>query len=156
MTSKPGGRGLTQEEIDAFLRGAVISRLATVKPGGAPYVVPVWHYWDGQALWIIPRARSSFVENIQREPRVCVSTADDVDPLHTRVVIEGRVEVAEGPVKMHGRMLEIANDMARRYMGPDGPKYLGRTAGRPRYLLKITPDNITSWRGNEWHPRYIA
>jgi len=151
----PSGKGLSQHEMSAFLHGAVISRLATVKPDGAPYVVPVWHYWDGKALWIIPRAKSSFVENIRVERRVCVSTADDVDPMHTRVVIEGRAEVIEGPVKMQGRMLKIANDMARRYMGPDGPKYLGRTADMPRYLIKITPLKTTSWRGNEWHPRYM-
>ena len=152
----PSGRGLTKREIDEFLNGSVISRLATVKPDGAPYVVPVWHYWDGAAMWVIPRERSSFVENLRQEPRVCVSTADDVDPRHTRVVIEGSVEVVEGPVKMQGRMLEIANDMARRYMGPHGPKYLGRTADRPRYLLKITPEKITSWQGNEWHLRYFS
>jgi PPOX class probable F420-dependent enzyme len=149
-------RNLTTEEIDTFLRGGVISRLATVKPDGAPYVVPVWHHWDGRSFWIIPRAMSSFVEYIRSEPRVCVSTADDVDPLHTRVVTEGRAEIVEGPVPMQGRMLEIANDMARRYMGPDGPKYLARTAARPRYLVRVTPSAMKSWRGNEWHPRYIA
>jgi PPOX class probable F420-dependent enzyme len=155
MTDKPAGRGLSKDEMDAFLRGSVISRIATVKPDGAPYVVPVWHFWDGGFLWVIPRERSSFVENIKREPRVCVSAADDVDPLHTRVVIQGRAEVVEGPVRMQGRMLEIANDMAHRYMGPDGPRYLARTADRPRYLLKITPEKTASWRGNEWHPRYV-
>lgn len=152
----PRGQGLSQREIDVFLNGPVISRLATIKPDGSPYVVPVWHYWDGKNLWIIPREKSSFVENVRREPRVCVSTADDVDPAHTRVVIEGTCEIVEGPAPLQGRMLEMARDMALRYMGPDGPTYLGRTASRPRYLLKVTPGRMTSWSGNEWHPRYIA
>lgn len=151
----PSGRGLTRVEIDAFLGGAVIARLATVKPDGAPHVTPVWHHWDGQAPWVIPRAKSSFVANIRHVPRVCVSVADDVDPLHTRVVIDGRAEVVEGPAKMQGLMLEIASDMARRYMGPDGPKYVGRTADRARFLIRVTPERVSSWRGNEWHPRYL-
>ncbi len=151
----PAGRGLTSDEVREFLGGPVISRLATVKPDGAPYVVPVWHYWDGSSLWVIPRAKARFIENIRHEPRVCVSIADDIDPLHTRVVIEGRAYLVEGPAGLQGRTLEIAHAMARRYMGPDGPKYLGRTADRPRYLVEVVPDRITSWRGNEWHARYL-
>lgn len=148
-------RPLTVEEIDAFLRTPVIARLATVMPDGAPYVVPVWQHWDGSSLYVIPRARSKFVDHVKREPRVAVSCADDVDPAHTRVLIEGTAEIVEGPVEMAGRTLDIANEMARRYMGPDGPRYLARTARRPRYLIRVRPTRITSWRGGEWHRRYV-
>lgn len=152
----PRARPLTTDEVDAFLRTPVIARLATVKADGAPHVVPVWEHWDGTALYVIPRERSSFVEHLRREPRVAVSCADDIDPAHARVLIEGVAEIVEGPAEMTGRMLEIANEMAERYMGPDGPRYLGRTSHRPRYLIRIMPTRITSWRGGEWHRRYIA
>lgn len=151
----PEAKGLTSQEITDFLRSGVIARLATVKPDGSPYVVPVWQFWDGSAMYVIPRGRSEFVAHLRKEPRVAVSCADDVNPAHTRVLIEGRAEVVEGPVEMTGRMLDIANDMARRYMGPDGPRYLARTAKRPRYLVRITPTRVRSWAGSEWHPRYI-
>lgn len=155
MTSQ-AARSLTPEEIDAFLDTPIVARLATVQPDGSPYVVPVWQHWDGRALYVIPRAKSKFVDNVRNEPRVAVSCADDIDPAHTRVLMEGTAEIVEGPVVMAGRMLDIANEMARRYMGPDGPKYLARTAPRPRYLIRIVPTTITSWKGGEWHPRYVA
>ena len=147
-------RGLTKEEVDDFLAKPVIARLATVKPDGSPYVVPVWQQWDGESMFIIPRSRSSFVEHIRHEPRVCISCADD-GPGHRRVLIEGVAEIVEGPAMMAGLMLEIARDMAVRYMGPDGPKYLGVTADRPRYLLRVRPTAMRSWQGGDWHPRYV-
>lgn len=144
---------LTRQQIDEFLRTPVIARLATVKPDGAPYVVPVWQYWDGEAMYIIPRRGSRFIEHIEREPRVAVSCADDINPEHSRVLIEGRVEIVEGPVLMHGRMLEIAREMAERYGGQDGLKYLDGTMDKPRYLLRVAPEKVTTWAGG-WHSRY--
>lgn len=152
----PRARKLTAEEIDHFLATPIIARLATVQPDGAPYVVPVWQHWDGTHMWIIPRSKARFIENIRHEPRVCVSCADDVNPEHTRVTVEGRAELAEGPVPLIGLTKEIADAMAVRYMGPEGPKYAEKTADRLRYLVRITPERITSWTGNEWHSRYLV
>ena len=149
-------RKLTSAEIDRFLTTPVIARLATVRPDGAPYVAPVWQQWGGTHMWVIPRSEASFIENIRKEPRVCVSCADDVNPGHARVTIEGTAEIVEGPVPLEGRTKEIADEMAVRYMGQEGPKYAAKTADRLRYLVRIKPERITSWSGNEWHPRYIV
>jgi PPOX class probable F420-dependent enzyme len=149
-------RRLTRDEIDRFLATPVIARLATVLPGGAPYVAPVWQQWDGTDMWVIPRSKARFVENIRVEPRVCVSCADDTNPDHARVTIEGTAEIVEGPVALVGRTKEIADEMAVRYMGPEGPEYAAKTADRLRYLVRIKPERITSWSGGEWHPRYIV
>ena len=148
-------RGLTSAEIDDLLRRPIVSRLATVQPDGAPYVVPIWHYWDGAALWIIPRGRSAFVEHIRREPRVFISCADD-ETGHARVGIAGTAHIVEGPSKMTGRMLEIAREMGGRYVGQPGLEYIARTVDRPRYLVRIDPVKIMSWKGAEWHPRYLS
>ena len=83
MMSKSGK--LTSREIDEFLARPVVARIATVKPDGAPHVAPVWQQWDGEAMWVIPRSRSSWLENLRQEPRVCVSCADDINPGHARV-----------------------------------------------------------------------
>lgn len=149
-------RKLTKDEIDRFLAGPVIARLATVQANGAPYVAPVWQHWDGESMRVIPRAKSRFARHILGDQRVCVSCADDINPEHTRVTIEGRAEVVEGPVPLEGKTKEIADEMAVRYMGPDGPKYASKTADRLRYLVRIQPEKITSWSGTEWHERYIV
>ena len=146
---------MTGDEINAFLRGPIIARLATVQPGGAPYIAPVWQAWDGERMYIVGRAGSGFVDHVRNEPRVAVSCADDVNPEHTRVLIEGRAEIVEGPAPMTGRMLQIAEEMAVRYMGQDGPMYIRRTADRPRCLIAVTPESIVSWAGGDRHPRYV-
>ena len=144
---------LSQDRIDALLASPVTARLATVKPDGAPYVVPVWQHWDGTSMFIIPREKSRFVDHLRGDPRVAVSCADDVDPAHPRVLLEGRVEIVAGPETMQGRMLEIATEMAQRYGGEAGLAYLRGTLDKPRYLLKLTPHTVTTWSGS-WHPRY--
>ena len=95
---------LTSEQVRDFLATPVIARPATVKPDGAPYIVPVWQYWDGEAMYVIPRGRSGFVDHLRVEPRVAVSCADDVAAGHRRVLIEGRAEIVQGPVVMKGRI----------------------------------------------------
>ena len=144
---------LTKAEIDALLAGPITARLATVKPDGAPYVVPVWQYWDGTSMYVIPREKSRFIDHLRHDARVAVSCADDVDPAHPRVLLEGTIEIVAGPEKMQGRMLEIATEMAQRYGGEAGLTYLRGTLDKPRYLLKLTPGKMTTWRGS-WHPRY--
>jgi hypothetical protein len=37
-----------------------------------------------------------------------------------------------------------------------GQAYAELTAERPRFLVEITPLQITSWRGGPWHRRYYG
>ena len=144
---------LTRAEIDALLSGPIIARLATVTPEATPYVAPVWQTWDGQTMLILPRAKARFVAHIRHNPAVAVSCADDVDPEHARVLIEGRAGIVEGPALLAGDTLETAREMAQRYGGGAGLAYLDSTLAKPRYLLRVVPRRITSWRG-KWHSRY--
>lgn len=146
-------RGLTKEEILEFLSGPIVARIATVKQDGAPYVAPIWQYFDGEVMWVIPRERSVFVKHIQREPRVAVSCAYDTAPW-TRVLIQGRAEIVEGPKPVDGFIAEIGQQMAVRYLGEHGAEYASLTWDRPRYLIKIIPEKITSWTGSEWASKY--
>ena len=146
-------RGLTADEIAAFLDGPIVARIASVQADGAPYITPVWQEWDGEKLYFIPRERSVIVEHIRREPRVAVSCALDDAP-NTRLLMQGVAEIIEGPAVLTGEMLAIAERMAERYLGERGPEYLIPTHDRPRYLIVVRPTKITSWEGVEWHPKY--
>ena len=148
-------RGLTPAEIDTFLAGPIVARVAMVTPDGAPYVMPLWQEWDGTAMWFVVRQRSAFVPFLRVNPRLAVSCALDAAP-STRVLLEGRVEFAAGPAPMDGEMLAIARRMATRYLGERGPEYLEPTRARPRYLLRLAPTRITSWEGVEWARHYLA
>jgi nitroimidazol reductase NimA-like FMN-containing flavoprotein (pyridoxamine 5'-phosphate oxidase superfamily) len=148
-------RPLTHEEIKEFLAGPIVARVAVVKPDGTPYLAPVWQEYDGEVLYFIPREKSAFVPYIQVNPRLAISCALDNAP-YTRVLFQGKAEIVEGPKPMEGLMLGIARRMAIRYLGEQGPEYLEPSRPRPRYLIKLAPDKITSWEGVEWHPKYLA
>lgn len=147
-------RGLTRAEIKEFLAGPIVARVATIDEEGAPYITPVWQEYDGESLWFIPREKTLLVRHLRREPRIAVSCALDQSP-YTRVLFRGRAEIVAGPVVMQGQMLQIAERMAVRYLGERGPEYLAPTHDRPRYLVRVQPETITSWEGVEWHPKYL-
>ena len=147
-------RGLTRKEIKEFLAGAVVARVATVKPEGSPYVTPVWQHYNGKAIYFIPRKRSVFVKYIEANPHICISCALDGAP-STRVIFEGKAEILEGPTLMRGRTLRMARRMATRYLGKRGPEYLEPTRDRQRYLVRLIPDKVTSWEGVEWAAKYL-
>lgn len=147
-------RGLHPEEIQEFLDGAVVARIATVDAEGSPYITPVWEEWDGEAMYIIPREKTLFVKHLATNPNVTVSCAND-SGTYTRVLMRGKAEILSGPALMEGKCLEIATRMSVRYLGPRGPEYLQGSLDRPRYLIKVTPTKITSWDGVEWHPKYM-
>ena len=146
-------RALTEEEIEEFLAGPVVARLATITSDGTPYVAPVWQHYEDGAVYIIPRERSVFVKHIERNPNVAVSCALDEAP-YTRVLFRGQAEIVEGPKILEGKTLEIGEKMSYRYLGERGPEYLVPTKDRPRYLVKVIPEKVISWEGVEWHPKY--
>ena len=49
---------LARDEVDEFLAEGRIARLGCLDADGWPYVVPVWHEWDGSAFWVVARRRS--------------------------------------------------------------------------------------------------
>ena len=112
--------GLYADELQEFLDGPVVARIATADSKGDPHVTPVWQEWGGEAMWVIPRAKTIFAQHLICHPRCSVSCALDSSP-YTRVLFRGGAEIVEGPALMHGEWLEIARRMAVRYLGERGP-----------------------------------
>jgi nitroimidazol reductase NimA-like FMN-containing flavoprotein (pyridoxamine 5'-phosphate oxidase superfamily) len=149
----PGSR-LSGAELEAFLAGPWNAKVGCLTDTGAPYVVPAWYEWDERDFWLIARARSIWAQYLQRDPRVCLCIDEEASP-HRRVQVLGQAEIVETP-NVGGRWVPIAERMANRYLGPDGgPRYLVPTLDRPRWLIRVRPEQLTTWSGGEWHPRYV-
>jgi Pyridoxamine 5'-phosphate oxidase len=152
--------GMTPEEMDEFLKGPWLARLACLKPDGSPYIVPTWYHWDGEAFWVVPRARSAWAEYMSRDPRVALVVDEPAPPIR-KVICEGMAEVVETPV---GPYLEngeksIWNQIGEqhtgpRYLGEKAREYRGSVNVEPCWTFKIVPKKITTWQGFDWHPRY--
>jgi PPOX class probable F420-dependent enzyme len=150
--------GLDEAELARFLAEPWNARIATVDGDGWPYVTPVWYEFDAaaRAFQVVGRERARWVAHVAREPRVALHIADDGHAQHTRVLVQGVADVVEGPVApaASARIGALTERLSRRYLGPSGPVYAGRTAQRPRVLVVIRPTRWRSWTGQEWHPRY--
>ena len=150
--------GLTEAETATFLAEPWNARLATLGPDGWPYVAPVWYEFDPAAgvFLVVGRERAEWVGHVRANPRVALHVADDEHAEHTRVSVQGRAAIVEGPVAPAAspRLGPLTHRLSLRYLGPDGPTYAARTIARPRVLVEIRPERWLTWTGREWHPRY--
>jgi PPOX class probable F420-dependent enzyme len=139
---------LTSAEVDAFLneRGH-LARIATVRPDGAPHVVPVWFICEDGRVLITPRARSAFLANLAREPRIAV-TIDEAALPYRKVLIEGRAEIVHHPGE-DDIWRDLYRRIARRYVDDAGAEhYVQETIDQPRALiaLDLARARVTTWR----------
>ena len=148
---------LTETELLEFLQQPWNARFATVSPEGRPYLTPVWYSYAAaeNCFYVVARERAAYIEHLRHHPAVALHMADDVHLEHTRVLIEGNATMRPANAPSTDLWLrDLVNDMAVRYMGPDGPHYAARTLDRPRVLITVTPERIQSWTGGEWAERY--
>ena len=113
----------------------------------------MWVEWDGTVAWVIARAASRYVEDIRREPRVCLSVVDDADP-DRRVQLFARAMVVAEAAPLGGTSLAMARRMAERYEGSAGLAYIERTREWPRIIIQLQPERVVSWTSPDWHARY--
>ncbi len=153
------GGPLSAAELEEFLAQPLLLRLACVRPDGWPYIVPLWYAWHDRKFFVVGRERAIWVAYVQREPRVGI-LIDEEARRHRRVQMTGTAAVVEGPVRRGDgteRWHRIDELLVARYMADEqGRAYAQLTAERPRFLVEITPSQITSWRGGPWHRRYYT
>ena len=161
MTDETGETGgpLSAAELDAFLAEPLLLKLACLRPDGWPYIIPLWFAWFERKLYVVGRERAVWIDYIRREPRVGVLIDQDARR-HRRVQMTAQAAVIEGPVvRAQGspRWRELDRLLVGRYMADAaGEAYRQLTADRPRYLVELTPLQVTTWRGGPWHHRYYA
>jgi hypothetical protein len=52
---------------------------------------------------------------------------------------------------------ELNVKMTVKYVGEDeAKKYLGSLPDVPGAWIRIRPRKLVSWKGSEWHPRYLG
>ncbi|MCH7667802.1 MAG: pyridoxamine 5'-phosphate oxidase family protein [Acidobacteria bacterium] len=154
--------GMDEERMSLYLSGSTLARVAMTDDGGRPYVMPLWYHWDGNAFWFVIRERSAIARFMRDRPDVSI-VVDDMgrvdDPERGRhfeapkVFAQGTAEIVEEP-NIGGQWVAVAEEMAKRYLGPNGPAYIKPTIQQPRWLIKVTPDNVKTWEGLGWAKKY--
>lgn len=153
--------GMPDGHIDEFLRSpdsTWLLKLCFLKEDGWPMVVPLWYQWDGEAFYVVGRKRSEWVADLKRDPRCAVCVEETAHPRIRKVLAQCSAEIVEGPTHGEGsNWVEIANEMAIRYTGPEGPEQLKPSYSWERYLVRLTPvgGELTTWQGADWALRYF-
>lgn len=157
---------LSSAEREAFLQQpGVLCRIATVRPDGAPTVTPVWFIYEEGKIWATPRAKSAWLENIRRDPRVSLTIDEEAGP-YRKVRVEGTATIVYD-VGRDDEWRERYRRIARRYVPPEAADhYIAETIDQPRALLAIdlATSHVTTWRmpvqgeayRGIWHRRYYA
>ncbi|TAH52506.1 MAG: pyridoxamine 5'-phosphate oxidase [Chloroflexota bacterium] len=65
--------------------------LATVRPNGAPHLVPIWFVWLDEKAYLCTALDSVKARNIRQNPRVAFALEDGDDP----VLMEGTARILE-------------------------------------------------------------
>jgi hypothetical protein len=133
-------------------------KLSTLQEDGWPMIAPLWYQWDGEAFYVVGRKRSKWVADLQRDPRCAICVEETAHPRIRKVLAQCTAEIVEGPVVGEGsQWVPIANEMATRYTGPDGPEQLKASWGWERYLVRLVPRNgrVKTWQGADWALSYF-
>jgi hypothetical protein len=152
---------MTKEEIDEFLSGRWVARLATTGKDGYPHIAPLWYYWDGECIYIaLTRTRQS-CKNLRHDPRCSVVIDMDDRPLMgmrsnlaKAVVIIGdaqttevgsgkRVTINAGPWKGEHRPEQAVAMLTSRYglFERDGALGMTREAFRSMFVQPGAEDS---------------
>lgn len=82
--------------IDRRLREDLIIWLTTVGPDGRPHSVPVWFWWDGEAILIFSEPATRKIRDLRGNPAVVLAleTRDDGEEV---IFFEGEAELTAEP-----------------------------------------------------------
>jgi PPOX class probable F420-dependent enzyme len=107
---------LSQSEINEFLDGVHIARVATTRPDGRPHIAPVWYLWEDDTLYFESESRTVKTRNLRLNPNIAISVDITAGGLRLKyVILEGRVEFIENLEAVK----KIANRVYSRYMGQE-------------------------------------
>ena len=85
--------------VERFLETEPVIWLSSIRPDGAPHLVPTWFAWDGEAIIIRSKANAKKARNLALDPRAMVALGDAEDDFDVGL-LEARAEVtigADGP-----------------------------------------------------------
>src|SRR5689334_20575453 len=87
VSGAAAGPTLAGARIRRFLEQEPIVWMSTVRPNGRPHLVPIWFWWDGEALLIFSKPNAQKVRNLRFCPDVMLALGDaeedfDVGLLH--------------------------------------------------------------------------
>lgn len=80
----------------AALETSEVVWLSSVRPDGAPHVVPTWFVWDGTAIIVLSKPAAQKVRNLARLPQAMVAIGEPGATFDVEL-LEAVAELADAP-----------------------------------------------------------
>lgn len=117
--------------------------LSTVRPDGGPHLVPIWFFWDGEALLIFSKPGAQKIRNLRANASVMLALGDAEDDFDVGL-IEARAELDDRPTRdvlPPGHLAKYAEQLAA--TGLSAADY----AATYSRVIRIVPLDYLPWHG---------
>src|SRR4029078_7003395 len=81
--------------VERFLETEPVIWLSSIRPDGAPHLVPTWFAWGGERIFIGSKPHAKKVRTLAHDPRAMVALGDAEDDFDVGL-LEARAEVTVG------------------------------------------------------------
>jgi PPOX class probable F420-dependent enzyme len=128
-----------------FLEQEPVVWLSTVRPNGAPHIVPIWFWWDGEALLVFTKPDAQKVRNLRDRPSVMLALGDAADDFDVGL-IEGHAELLDrttAEVLPPTHLAKYAAQLSN--LGLSAADY----AATYSQVIRIVPDRPLGWHGRQ-------
>jgi PPOX class probable F420-dependent enzyme len=128
--------------LDRFLSDEPVVWLSTVRPDGAPHIVPIWFTWDGTSLLVFSKPSAQKVRNLRVNPVAMLALGEPEDDFDVALA-EARVELLDEPATElpWAHLAKYGSRMAALGLSPD------QFVTIYSQLIRITPTRTVPWHG---------
>jgi PPOX class probable F420-dependent enzyme len=129
--------------LEARFAAEGIAWLTTVRPDGAPHVVPVWFLWDSGTFIVFSKPTARKVRNIAAEGRVMLAIGDPAADFDVQL-IDGEAHLIDRPA------IEVLDARLVAKYGPwmaDVSLSPAEFAATYSQVIRVVPTRYLPWRG---------
>ena len=133
---------LAAARLDRFLSTEPVVWLSTVRPDGAPHLVPIWFTWDGSSLLVFSKPGAQKVRNLRANPVAMLALGEPEDDFD--------VALAEATVRL---LDEPAHELPAAHLAKYGERMASLGLSPEEFLatysqvVVITPSRSLPWHG---------
>lgn len=134
---------LAMARIRRFLEAEPIVWLSMVRPDGRPHLVPIWFWWDGEAILIFSKPNAQKIRNLRDRPDVMLALGDAEEDFDIGL-LRGTAELLDRPTRDVVPAAHLAKYAERMgAIGLDAETY----AETYSQVIRITPADYLGWHG---------
>ena len=145
-----GTAGTSPSRVDALLDRETVVWLSSVRPDGRPHLIPIWFWWDGDAVLFASKPEACKVANL-RANADCMLAIGDPEADFDVALIEARAELdsmATTDLLAAGLLAKYRDRMDVAGLTPS------IFAGTYSQVIRIVPTRWLPWHGRSERPAW--